>query len=329
MIMSSRSPHPMRSLSVDALGLRKYLSDDVEGFLVESDSGSILNESDRILVDVRQAFQDGFAGVIFVGPPGTSKSWYAMSVALALTEGDSACVRSVQFHPSFQYEDFVEGYVPRDSGQFELTPKHLRLVCEQATNEPQKTHVLVIDEISRCDAARVFGEALTYIEMTKRGMTFSLSSGTQMQIPRNVRILATMNPWDRGVDDIDFALSRRFCHIAMDPNTDILRQILSQGSLQQGTIDAVVRFFEAVQRLQNPLCHIGHAYFVPARDEESLGRLWRMQLRHHFARACRLDPSELTHIDNMWTQLVGRASGAAPTEAKTEEKTEADEPTSD
>ena len=320
--MSSRSSDPMRCLSVRALGLREYLNEAVEESLAEADSGPILNESDGILVDVRQAFQDGFAGVIFVGPPGTSKSWYANRVALALTDGDGTRVRAVQFHPSFQYEDFVEGYVPRDSGQFELTPKHLRLVCEQAGDEPQNTHVLVIDEISRCDAARVFGEALTYIEMTKRGMTFNLSSGTQMQIPRNIRILATMNPWDRGVDDIDFALSRRFCHIAMDPNADILRQILSQGSLQQGTIDSIVRFFEAVQRLPNPLCHIGHAYFVPARDEESLGRLWRLQLRHHFARACRLDPGELTHIDNMWKQLVGRATGAAPTEA------EANEPTS-
>ena len=319
----------MRVLSVDDLGLREYLNGAVEESLVESESGPILHEADRILVDVRQAFQDGFAGVIFVGPPGTGKSFYASRVALALTEGDSARVRYVQFHPSFQYEDFIEGYVPRDSGQFELTPKHLRLVCEQAVHDPQNTHVLVIDEISRCDAARVFGEALTYIEKTKRGMIFALSSGTTMQIPQNVRILATMNPWDRGIDDIDFALSRRFCHIAMEPNTDMLRQILSLGSFRQDTIEAVVRFFEAVQRLPNPLCHIGHAYFLPARDEESLGRLWRMQLRHHFKRACRLDPSEQTHIDSMWTQLVGPATGTAPIEGKTEQKTEASELTSD
>ena len=316
-------------LSVDDLGLREYLNGAVRESLVESESVPILHEADRILVDVRQAFQDGFAGVIFVGPPGTSKSWYASRVARALTEGDSARVRYVQFHPSFQYEDFIEGYVPRDSGQFELAPKHLRLVCEQALHDPQNTHVLVIDEISRCDAARVFGEALTYIEKTKRGMVFSLSSGTTMQIPQNVRILATMNPWDRGIDDIDFALSRRFCYIAMEPNTDMLRQILSRGSFRKDTIQAVVRFFEAVQRHPNPLCHIGHAYFLPARDEESLERLWRMQLRHHFARACRLDPGEQTHIDSMWTQLVGPATGTVPTEGKTEQKTGASELTSD
>ena len=327
--MPDRSPAPARMLSVDDLGLREYLNGAAEESLVEPELGSSLDEADGILVDVLQAFQDGFAGVIFVGPPGTSKSWYASGVALALTEGDSSRVRYVQFHPSFQYEDFIEGYVPRDSGKFELMPKHLRLVCERAVDDPQNTHVLVIDEISRCDAARVFGEALTYIEMTKRGMTFTLSSGTQMQIPRNVRILATMNPWDRGVDDIDFALSRRFCHIAMDPNTAMLRQILSQGSFRQDTIDAVVRFFEAVQRLQNPLCRIGHAYFLPARDEESLERLWRMQLKHHFARACRLDTSELTRIERMWTQFVGPAIGTAPTEAEAEQRTEAPDLTSD
>ena len=119
MIMSSRSPDPMRSLSVDDLGLRKYLNGSIEESLVESYSGPILNQSDRILVDIRQAFQDGFAGVIFVGPPpGTSKSWYASRVALALTEGDSARVRSVQFHPSFQFRSWSKILLYRDG------PKH-------------------------------------------------------------------------------------------------------------------------------------------------------------------------------------------------------------
>ena len=54
-----------------------------------------------------------------------------------------------------------------------------------------------------------------------------------------------------------------------------------------------------------------------------------MQLRHHFARACRLDPNELAHINSMWTRLVGPATGAIPTEVETEEKTETEEPTSD
>jgi 5-methylcytosine-specific restriction enzyme B len=325
--MSHRSSKPLRAFSVDDLGLANYIQQaNADISTTDEDlTFELLDESVDILRDVRHAFQDGFAGVIFAGPPGTSKSHYAVRVALTLAEGDRSRMRMVQFHPSFQYEDFVEGYVPTGSGQFELAPKHLRLICNQAASEPSKEFVLVIDEISRCDAARVFGEALTYIEMTKRGMWFHLSSGTEMQIPPNVVILATMNPWDRGVDDIDLALERRFCHIAMLPRSDKLREILAQGSLPQNTIDAVVRFFEAIQRLPNDMCHIGHAYFVPARDEASLERLWRMQLRHHFERACRLDRPELTKIDNMWAQIVVRTIRPASIAPETPEKTDTDD----
>lgn len=308
--MGSRSTTPLRSLSVADLGLSEYLPAETGAsvsapFLVEP-----LEETDPILTRVRDALKDGFAGVIFVGPPGTGKSWNAAGAAMALAEGDKSRLRFVQFHPSFQYEDFVEGYIPQGSGEFELAPKHFRRMCEDAALQPDKAHVLVIDEISRCDAARVFGEALTYLETSKRGMPFFLSSGTEMSIPPNVIILATMNPWDRGVDDMDIALERRFAHLEMPPRSDILRQMLGSNGLADTRIDGVVRFFEAVQKLPNPLCHIGHAYFVQVKDDSSLLRLWQLQLRHHFARAYRNDVDEMKKIDNMWLQLVGVSTAA-------------------
>jgi 5-methylcytosine-specific restriction protein B len=278
----------------------------------EADSSSValLDESDEVLTDVRAAIEDGYAGIILVGPPGTGKSWYAQRIAHTLADGDPDRVRFVQFHASFQYEDFMEGYVPDGHGNFSLRPKHFRLICEHAATHPGQ-HVLVIDEISRCDAARVFGEALTYIEVTKRGLSFSLASGTSMAVPANVIILATMNPWDRGVDDIDLALERRFCQINMLPRSDRLREILSNGSLPGTAIDAVVRFFDAIQKLPNAMCHIGHAYFVPVRDEASLRRLWRLQLQPHFARAYRLESGELKKVEGMWSSIV-EAALAAP-----------------
>jgi 5-methylcytosine-specific restriction protein B len=322
--MSSRSTTtPVRSLSVADLGLSEYLPPENELTFAPQFSLEPLDEVDPILQEVRSALQGGFAGVIFVGPPGTSKSWYASRAAMALVEGDRSRVRFVQFHPSFQYEDFIEGYVPQDQGEFELTPKHFRRLCEDASLQPDKLHVLVVDEISRCDAARVFGEALTYLETSKRGMPFFTSSGTEMSIPPNVVILATMNPWDRGVDDMDIALERRFAHLDMLPRSDTLRQMLSNKSLSVERVDGVVKFFEAVQKLQNPMCHIGHAYFYYVKDDAGLERLWKLQLKYHFSRACRQDLDEFRKIENMWGQLVGlpAISAAEPAAGSPEDKT--------
>ena len=242
-----------------------------------------------------------------VGPPGTSKSWYADEVAKKLTGGDTTRVRSVQFHPSYQYEDFVEGFVPNSSGGFDPTRKHFRLLCEAASENSENLYVLVIDEISRCDAARVFGEALTYLESSKRGQTFQLASGSEMSIPANVFILATMNPWDRGVDEMDVALDRRFAHIEMPPRVDLLASLLAESEISEAQEAGLIKFFEEVQKHYNPMCHIGHAYFARVTDGESLARLWRFQLKHVFTRALREDVEELRKIEAIWRQLVERA----------------------
>jgi 5-methylcytosine-specific restriction protein B len=72
---------------------------------------------------------------VFVGPPGTSKSWYAVQVALALADGDATRVKKVQFHRSFQYEHFVEGFVPNSEATgFELRPQLMLNVMKEATN---------------------------------------------------------------------------------------------------------------------------------------------------------------------------------------------------
>ncbi len=88
------------------------------------------------------------------------------------------------------------------------------------------TNVLVIDEISRADVPRVLGEALTYLEMSLRDRPFYLASGDIAEIPKNLFIIATMNPWDVSVDELDIALERRFAHIDVRP-----AQMNSQTSL--------------------------------------------------------------------------------------------------
>lgn len=259
-----------------------------------------IDPSDDVLSQVRDLVND-YAGVILTGPPGTSKTWYARQIAAALTDRDKKRVRFVQFHQSYQYEDFVEGYVPREDGNgFQLRPKHLLEMCEVARKHDDQTCVMIIDELSRSDPGRVFGEALTYIEPTLREVEFYLSSGNPARIPRNLFFLATMNPLDRGVDEVDAALDRRFAKIAMEPSVERLRTLLDQNGLEQQLKNAIVKFFEFLLKNPNERCRIGHAYFRAIRTEADLRRLWEHQLRFHMEKAFRLDRESFRHIELQW-----------------------------
>jgi 5-methylcytosine-specific restriction enzyme B len=263
-----------------------------------------VNGDDEIVQTVQDLLRDGYAGVIFSGPPGTSKSWYAAQVAAILADRDPSRVRPLQFHPSYQYEDFVEGFIPVVRGGFELAPKHLLQMCQTASETDGKLCVLVIDELSRSDPGRVFGEALTYIEMTRRNQKFRLASGREVVIPANLVFLATMNPLDRGVDEVDAAFERRFAKIPMDPSPTILKKFLDASRMEPELQTRVVAFFQRVLNDDNPFCRIGHTYFRTVTNIESLNRLWRFQLRFHFEKAFRLDPEGRKQIEAAWRQVV-------------------------
>jgi len=105
-----------------------------------------IGDADTLLLKVQELIDD-YAGVIFTGSPGTSKSWYAAQIAAKLADLDPARVRFVQFHASYQYEDFIEGYVPkRDGSGFVLVGKHLLEMCEVARRYPGQMCIIVVDE---------------------------------------------------------------------------------------------------------------------------------------------------------------------------------------
>jgi 5-methylcytosine-specific restriction protein B len=258
----------------------------------------------QLLARVHRLMKDGFGGVILRGAPGTSKSWYARRIAAALADRDPSRIKFVQFHPSYQYEDFVEGFVPDPTGTFKRRRKHFLQICAAAANDAKRRlHVLVIDELSRTDPARVFGEALTYLESTKRGEVFHLASGREMAVPPNLFIIATMNVWDRGVDEVDAAVERRFASISLDPSTEALVRILAANRVRADLQGDIVRFFEQLQRDRNPMVRVGHAYFRVVRDESSLHRLWRHQLRFVIERAFPLGEDGFRRIEGAWEKL--------------------------
>ena len=304
--MDSVTLDRVRPLSAEQLGLDIHQPEAPIAVAAANPEHKVelLPESNAILAEVRAAMAMGFAGVILSGPPGTGKSYFAERIAHTIA-GESSAVRVVQFHASYQYEDFMQGFAPADDGSgFELQNKVFPLICKQASEKPKVTHVILIDEISRCDVARVFGEALTYLESDKRGRTFHLASGKTLSVPPNLVILATMNPWDKGVDELDVALERRFAQLDMAPDPDALRDILTEKGADPAFIDRVVAFFKSVQAMDDEMVHLGHAYFNNCVDEESARRAWKFRLLPFFTKACRLDKETLGNIKRLWLKVV-------------------------
>lgn len=242
-----------------------------------------LPDDDKIYNTVKQLLTRGAKGILFSGPPGTSKTWYALKVALKIIDGDQAKLERVQFHPSFTYEDFIEGLVSTGSISgtdplFKPKDKVFLNLCEKARNDRDNLHILIIDEFSRGDPSKIFGELLTYIEPDYREINFRLPySEKEISIPQNVVIFATMNPYDKSVVDLDSAMERRFDVIELLPNVATLRSFLEASEISGENIGKIVEFFNSVNNLSPH--GFGHTYFKDLKEEHDFILLWNHKLK--------------------------------------------------
>ena len=178
--------------------------------------------------------------VIFQGPPGTSKTYVAQELARWLAGGKER-VTLVQFHPSYTYEDFVEGYRPHlENGQptFALKRGPLLRAAADADADPANTHVLVIDEINRGNVAKVFGELYFLLEYRDEDVRLQYSNAP-IRLPKNLYIIGTMNTADRSIALVDLALRRRFSFVEFHPDDEPIKGLLRRWLRRQGKADLV------------------------------------------------------------------------------------------
>jgi 5-methylcytosine-specific restriction protein B len=169
------------------------------------------------------------------------------------------------FHPSYSYEDFIEGFRPTPSSAatgltLSLESGVFKRVCREAQAKPDTPFLLLIDEINRANVAKVFGELITLLEKDKRGLMVTLpQSKESFTIPPNVFLLDTMNTADRSIKLLDAALRRRFSFIELMPDVEPLQGAKVGGlELAEFLLALNARVAEHVGREKQ----IGHSFFM-------------------------------------------------------------------
>lgn len=147
--------------------------------------------------------------------------------------------------------------------------------AEEVSTAPD-ARVLIIDEINRGNISRIFGELITLIEPSKRaGADEALSvmlpySKQSFSVPDNLYLIGTMNTADRSLAGLDIALRRRFVFREMPPRPDLLDDIEVDG-VNIGQLLRVMN--QRIEVLLDRDHCLGHAYFIPLKEDGSLERL--------------------------------------------------------
>jgi 5-methylcytosine-specific restriction enzyme B len=228
--------------------------------------------------------------IILQGPPGVGKSFIARNLAYALIGyRRPAQVGFIQFHQSYSYEDFVQGFRP-DGNTFALRDGVFHRFCAKAAADPENIYVFVIDEINRGNISKILGELMLLIESDKRGpenaIPLTYSPDQLFYVPENVYLIGLMNTADRSLAILDYALRRRFGFVTLRPafSYDGFTNELSHAGVPQELIQRIVSGMESLnERITTdvnlgPGFQIGHSFFVPSASLDSADDDWYRQI---------------------------------------------------
>ena len=249
--------------------------------------------------------------IILRGAPGTGKSYLAKEIATdiisdgyfddytLLSDEQKTQVEFVQFHPSYDYSDFVEGLRPKmnkdgsmgfelQDGIFKKFVARARKNCEDYENSQKgefiakagklKKYIFIIDEINRGEISKILGELFFSIDPGYRGKAGEVSTQysnmhsdpeDKFYIPENVYIIGTMNDIDRSVDSFDFAMRRRFRFVEIKAEDRLeMLSMLRDEELEREAIRRMKALNEEILNVEdlNENYQIGASYFLKLRN---------------------------------------------------------------
>ncbi len=198
----------------------------------------------------------------------------------------------VTFHPSYSYEEFVEGLKPvlsdMDEGdaplRYHIADGKLKRLVNRAMQEPEKDFALFIDEINRGNISKIFGELITLIEPDKRSHKKQrhplavklLYSNEEFSIPSNLYIIGTMNTADRSIALLDTALRRRFHFVEILPDASLSILDREIEGVHLGRLLAAMN--ERIEFLYDRDHTIGHSFFIGIKTYAALCQIFQNKI---------------------------------------------------
>ena len=247
--------------------------------------------------------------MVLYGPPGTGKTYTAIELAKEIllrdtlrkrkkgirtsldikkilsatdttiqSESDlSEYIYYLQLHINYNYEDFIAGQVI-DQSEGVITKKGFIFDIIKKANahkEDKMPYIVILDEMNRVDVSRVFGELFTAIEKRNTDVFLTLQDPDNkdkrlvLNVPDNIYFIGTMNEIDFSLEQLDFALRRRFVWELVDYSEDALEAIIRHRIGNNSEDNNVSDFLNSSTMLNNKIAdtlgkeyNIGHAFFA-------------------------------------------------------------------